>query len=236
MKKKLSIYCGILAVVIICNIVVSVFHYDHHDSYRVNNDGEQYGLELSDMPAEFADIDSIEGGVRTTYKPTLDMEVFVRPQNIAGDKVLLSYADGKTYKVEMQKVKISLPLNKADITTPQTIILGITICIFIPLVIWLLIMTFRIIKSIRKGEIFVTDVAKYLEKLGAWVIIFEFANYGVYYLIASYTMKYFTLAQYDIVFGYELNTATFILGIVLMIVSQIILMGKELKEEQDLTI
>lgn len=234
-NNNLKIYCAMLVIVIICSVVRNAIHFDVHHSTRSAGGGE-YGLELADLPAEFAKTDSIEGGVRTTYLPTFDIEVYVRPQNMAGDKVLLSHADGHTFKVQMQKVKISVPMSQADFKTPQFILLAVSLCSLIPMVIWLLVITFRIIMRIRNGEIFAADVARYIEKLGALVIFFDFYMYLMAWLLSYYARQHFTLAQYDIVTGVGLETMPLILGLVLMIISQIILMGKELKEEQELTI
>ena len=49
-------------------------------------------------------------------------------------------------------------------------------------------------------------------------------------------MRNIKLAEYDVVFQNNTNSMLIITGLALMIISQIILMGKDLKEEQDLTI
>jgi len=237
MKNKLKFYCSILAVVIIISVVSSISTSFHVKSGRCySNDEVQGELELGNLPEDFAKIDSIEGGVRTTYFPTFDAEVNVERRFITGSKVLLSHENGNTYKVEMKKVRLSIPWDKVVFSTPQCIIAGASFCIYTPLIIWLLVMVFRVIKSIRKGEVFVSNIAHYLEKLGAWIIAFVFANFGLYCLYVYTAKQMFSLAHYEIVYNCALDTTSIILGLVLMIISQIILMGKELKEEQELTI
>ncbi|MBO4772312.1 MAG: DUF2975 domain-containing protein [Bacteroidales bacterium] len=49
-------------------------------------------------------------------------------------------------------------------------------------------------------------------------------------------MSHIQLAYYSIVYKNDCNIMFLIMGLSLMVISQVILMGKELKEEQDLTI
>jgi hypothetical protein len=56
------------------------------------------------------------------------------------------------------------------------------------------------------------------------------------YILYLFYAKNIYLADYYIVFKNESNIMYIITGLALMIISQIILMGKELKEEQELTV
>nr|MCR4701646.1 hypothetical protein [Bacteroidaceae bacterium] len=56
------------------------------------------------------------------------------------------------------------------------------------------------------------------------------------YVIMQYFIREVRLAGYYIVFRNDCNSMYIITGLALMIISQIILMGKDLKDEQDLTI
>ena len=56
------------------------------------------------------------------------------------------------------------------------------------------------------------------------------------YAEALFFMKNIKLAEYDVVFQNNTNSMLIITGLALMIISQIILMGKDLKDEQELTI
>jgi len=236
MNKKIKLICTLLVVAIIGSIVINTCHVNYSTSYRVNSGDDEYGLTLGPLPAEFGTTDSIEGGVRTDYKPTLDIEVYVRPQNIPGDPVLLSKVDGQTCKVEMQKVKLMIPADQSEFSSPTFIIIAILLCTLIPMAIWLLVIIFRIIKSIRKGEVFVTKTAGHLAMLGKLLIGFCLYQYLMAYAVIYYARQHFALANYDIVMDPDVDTSYLIMGLVLILISHVILMGKELKEEQELTI
>ena len=58
----------------------------------------------------------------------------------------------------------------------------------------------------------------------------------VSYIITQYFIANIHLADHSIIFVNECNSMYLLTGLALMIISQIILMGKDLKEEQELTI
>ena len=55
-------------------------------------------------------------------------------------------------------------------------------------------------------------------------------------IIGDYLAKHIVLAEYAIISKNDANIMFILTGLALMIISQIILMGKDLKEDQDLTI
>ena len=243
MKKKLKIYCALLALVLIGVYVCKPFNiYTHTYTAR---DGET--LILDSLTEEFAtinmkssvEVDSINGDTISTttswnvhFKPTLEVSVPVCPHNSATAKYLYSNIKGQSCLVEMQRVKLKVPMEK----TPATfkIVLSI-VCLVIPLYIWLLVIVLKVIYSVYKGEVFVTQLSKRMENAGMLLVAIWAVSNIVTWIAIWMLRKDVLLAYYEIRYIF-VGLTYVVFGLVLMIVSQIILMGKDLKEEQELTI
>jgi hypothetical protein len=162
--------------------------------------------------------------------------VFVRPKAIVNDSVMMSHSFGQDYKVTMEKVKLEVPYD----STKQAIIFiapYLTIGFFIAAICFYIVwISIKIIRNVRTGNVFVADIAKKLETLGIMLVGLYFADLITSYAIAQYNIHHVFMADYDIVFCNTSNIMYIISGLAFMVVSQVILMGKELKDEQDLTV
>lgn len=232
MNKKLKIYSTLFVVAIIILAVTSTVHYSNY-TWDSNSDEK---LELVESPSEFMSTDTLANGqVVTKRHPYIGYEVNVEPRNYPNQKILLSKSDGQTYRVNMKKVNLEVPASDAHSYLPMILILSSAL-IAIIVAIWIVVLVFKLILNIRKGDIFVTKVSKYLETAGILLSVLY-----LYTLVSSYiTTQYFIhnmhIADYYIVFKNECNGMYILTGLALMIISQIILMGKDLKDEQELTI
>lgn len=231
MTKKLKIYSTLFVVALIVFVVGDTFHYSSMGWSSAPDDK----MEFAELPSEFEKRDSIPGGVVSTGVPLISYEVNVQSWGRADHKALLSTAKGQTYRVTMQKIKVSIPTSRAGSQVPfyfiaSSAIFAIIVCLW---VLWLII---KLITSIRRGEIFVTKVAKYLEITGILLSVLYLNALIVSYGITQYFIANIHLADHSIVFKNECNSMYLLTGLGLMIISQIILMGKDLKEEQELTI
>lgn len=246
MNKKLKIYSMLLAVVLVGNVISNTFYFRSYSS--PHRDGEV--LTLDSLTEVFADIDkktivhvdTVDGKRDTigtssswtvNFKPTFDVTVPVRPRMAAIDKFLYSSVDGKPCMVEMQQVKLKVPMEEG--ATTITVVIALMICLLLPPVIWLLIVILKVIRSVYKGEIFVTQIAKRLETAGKLLVAFWFLANVVSYVQIQLLRDSVLMAYYDIRWQ-SASIYYIVFGLVLMIISQIILLGKDLKEEQDLTI
>ena len=192
-------------------------------------------MEFAELPSEFEIRDSIPGGVVSTGGPLISYDVNVKSWGRPDHKVLLSTAKGQTYRVDMQKIRVSIPTTRTGSKVPlyfiaSSAIFAIIVCLW---VLWLII---KLVRSIRRGEIFVTKVAKYLEITGILLSVLYLNALIASYFITQYFIANIHLADHSIVFKNECNSMYLLTGLGLMIISQIILMGKDLKEEQELTI
>lgn len=236
MNKKLKTYCVLLAAVIVGSILTNVVKYNG-GSCRIL-DGTEQELEVAPMPSEFATIELHGDTTVIKNKATLSVTIPVKRQCMADDPVLLSTVNGKTCMVEMTEAKLMIP--EGDVENESTFVwyIGITIASHVILVVWLLVIVFRIIRSIYLQKVFVGKMASNLEQLGILLIAYEAFNFVCALIMVHLAQQHFALATYDIVFSSNmaLDVKFVMLGLVMMIISQIILMGKELKDEQELTI
>ena len=232
MNKKLKIYCTLFVVAIIILAVTSTFHYNY---YTWDSNSEEK-LELVESPSEFMSTDTLANGqVVTKRHPYIGYEVNVEPRNYPNQKILLSKSDGQTYRVNMKKVNLEVPASNLHSYIPMILILSSAL-IAIIVAIWIVVLVFKLIRNIRKGEIFVTKVSRYLETAGILLSVLYLYTLVSSYITTQYFIQNMHIADYYIVFKNECNGMYILTGLALMIISQIILMGKDLKEEQDLTI
>ena len=245
MNKKLKIYSVLLAIVLVGTVISNTYHREKYST--VTREGEV--LTLDSLTEEFGKVDkkitvhvdTVDGkrdtiGTTTSYnvqfKPTFEVTVPVRPNRFATDKFLYSNVDGQSCMVEMQKVKLKVPMEKGSNTFK--IIFALTICLLLPFL-WLLVIILKVIRSVYKGEIFVTQIAKRLETAGWLLVAFWLLANVVGYIQILLLRETVMIAYYNI--PWESASIFYIVfGLVLMILSQIILKGKDLKDEQELTI
>ena len=232
MNKKLKIYSTLFVVAIIILAVTSTFHYN---STTWNSDSEEK-MELVENAPEFMSCDTLaNGNVVTTRHPYIGYEVSVEPRNSPNQKILLSKSNGQTYRVNMKKVDLEVPASGVHSYLPMILILSSALVAII-VAIWIVFLVFKLIRNIRKGEIFVTKVSKYLETAGILLSVLYLYTLVISYITTQYFIHNLHIADYYIVFKNECNGMYILTGLAMMMISQIILMGKDLKEEQELTI
>jgi len=235
MNKKLKIYSSIFLVVLITLLVFPINVHRYPSDYIPGSDGK---LEYGNIPEQFYERDTIfndDGGISTSSKMrTRNYIVNVLPKKPSAVTAIISTVGDQSCKVTMKQVTLTLPASKAPnyplisfITT--ALISGV-------LLIWVIVLTIKIIRNIRRGEIFISKVSKYLETTGLLLSVIYIIEFISSYVESRLMINNIKLAEYDIVFQNNTNSMLIITGLALMIISQIILMGKDLKEEQDLTI
>ena len=223
MKKKLRLYCGVLALVLVAAIVCDLVHVN----YSSSTDKEREELYFGEEPDDFQTTEEIEGGVRRKSKPTMYIDVNVQARHYPKDFALLSEVDGQVCRVDMKQVSLAIPADRVTQSKPFII----TYCSIIPNVLllgWLVIIVFQVL-------VFVARIAKKLELAGILLVAFWVWQYIRSYIVTQVLVQYVNMAYYDVKW-FTPNFICLIMGLAMMIVSQIILMGKELQEEQELTI
>lgn len=234
MNKKLKIYTTLFLVVLIVLLVFPVNLHHYSSTYIPGSEGK---LEYGNIPEQFYERDTIieADGISTSSKmSTRNYTVNVLPKKPYANTAIISTVGDQAYKVTMKQVTLALPTAKAKKT--PTVIFITSIIISLAMLIWVLCLVIKLIRSIRRGEIFVSNVSKYLETTGILLSVIYIIQFISSYAEALFFMRNIKLAEYDVVFQNNTNSMLIITGLALMIISQIILMGKDLKDEQELTI
>lgn len=232
--KKLKIYSTLLIVSLVGYFLLTTCSSQSCD----NQPGEE--LEVGPMPESCYTVDSIPGGVRRSYGPIYWLSVHVERKS-NNDRVLLSHVPDfknrgitRTNMIEMEKVKVQVD-NLLESPTKKALFIAFGIIGAI-LYIWVFVLAYKILRSVRRGDVFVSRLSRYMHRIG-WILlgVYFYMTIGSYcwYLYLKSTIH---VAQYNIVYHNEASIFLMILGFFLLIVSQIILLGKDLKEEQELTI
>ncbi len=240
MSKKLKIYTSLLICVIVMifvNIIWNICPYGYSYTESISSLDER--LEFVQEPDSFATrTKKKDGSVTIMRYPTVSFTVDVVPKD--RDTIMMSHSFGQDYKVIMERVKLEVPLknNTSPIYRLLPIIIPsiITTIIFI----WMLCIGIKIIRNVRRGNVFVTDIANKIEKIGKLYLILCLTGFAVSYATTKYFIHTVHIADYNIVFqiGDYLSDMLINIAVALtfMVISQVILMGKELKDEQDLTV
>ena len=224
--------------------VVAVFVLNSIIHFEVRGaSGSDEKLEVKTPPAEFEKrIWTLpDGTVERDYKPTIKYEVNVKANEITvgempNKKFLFSTVKGQTYQLTMKKVWVEIPASKSLLGSYEKITAWALAIVNAVIMLWILYLVFKTLRNIRRGEIFVSGVAKSIEIAGMLLTFLYLFQLATSFFWTRYMMEHIKLADYHIVFKNEVNSMFIITGLALMILSQIILMGKDLKEDQELTI
>lgn len=231
MKKKLKIYTALLFIVLLIEVFGNTFSY-RSSSWSTDPIKE---LSIGPLPDDFATTKEVKGGVATYFKPTLGIDVKVNACEIAPGKYLVCNAGEKSSRLDIRQARVSIPVERVKgtflfyyVTANGLLIIVLGIC--------LLVIAFKITRSVYRGEVFVSKVSRQMETAGIVMIIMQLiygttSYFAVQLLLKHVDISYLNISMDDSKIGYFV-----ILGLILMIFSQIILMGKDLKEEQELTI
>ncbi|MBR5053754.1 MAG: DUF2975 domain-containing protein [Bacteroidaceae bacterium] len=238
MEKKLKIYSALLIGVALFFVLHSVIYLDWQDY-----SGSDERLEVVKPPVEFEKHVEVldDGTVVRDYKPTITYDVNVKPNGITvgefpDKKYLFSTVKDQTCKLTMQKIWVEVPASKSLFGSYDRWITYAVWSVTAIIIIWILCLVFKTLRNIRRGEVFVSEVARSIEITGMLLTFLYLFQLATSYIFTRYLMEHIKLADYHIVFKNEVNSMFIITGLALMILSQVILMGKDLKEEQELTI
>lgn len=116
------------------------------------------------------------------------------------------------------------------------VLYGVLALVVVVLGIWILNLALKIIFSLQKTAVFDRINLKHINRIGLFILSIAAAE-SFLELINIYSAKFMIeLQHYTFSFADVFKYDTFILGIVILIMSEILRMAIEIKEEQDLTI
>ena len=231
MKNKLKLYCTLLILVLpvyrVTNILLN--HNSHHIS-------EEKALTIGPLPKECRQRTIKAGDDEfTLMKPFYPFEVNVKSYRLEQDKYLSCNAGEKSCTMVIKKAQIDIPAERENVKTIYYIQV-VNIIIQMIFAFFILIIGYLLIVSVYKGEVFVGKVARLMEVAGGLICGMTLVNTTSSYISFRMLMEHIDSTYLDIYWDYGNNFIFITLGLTMMVFSQIILRGKELQEEQELTI
>jgi len=229
MKNKLKLYCTLLILVLpvyrVTNILLD--HKYHH---------MEKALTIGPLPKECRGetIKTVDGDW-TRMKPFYPFEVNVKSYRLEQDKYLSCNAGEKSCTMVIKKAQIDIPAERENVKTIYYIQV-VNIIIQMIFAFFILIIGYLLIVPVYKGEVFVGKVARLMEVAGGLICGMTLVNTTSSYISFRMLMEHIDSTYLDIYWDYGNNFIFITLGLTMMVFSQIILRGKELQEEQELTI
>ena len=231
MKKKLKIYSALLFIVLLVKVFGNTLSY-RYSEWSTDPIKE---LSIGPLPDDFATTKEVKGGEATYQKPMMSIDVKVNGNQLAPDKYLVCNAGEKSCRLDIQKARVSIPTERVKGTFMYYFGFAYA-AIFIVMGICLLVIVFKIIRSVYRGEVFVSKVSRQMETAGIVMVAMQLLYYIGARIATQLLLKQVDISYLDISVDDSKISYFIVLGLILMIFSQIILMGKDLKEEQELTI
>ena len=259
MNKKLKFYSGLFLFSILFVVVFAVFtptdkpvvfRYSRAYSYVNTADDLRMSIEREGNPLittrtdttyevrvdSLGNVDTI--GVATKSISTSNIRSYtvnLRKRSIAQTPPFICVANSTTKGViDIEKAKISISSSNQNIVVIM-IFAAIVAIVYLVGLIWVIRLIVRVIRNIRKGNIFVSQMAVDLERLGILMTIFFVVGF-IGQIVGYFMTCGIQLENYQVVFGPINGRAWLIAGTGLMLLSQIFSMGKDLKEDVDLTV
>lgn len=230
MNRKFRLYCVLLVALLGSFFFGNLFEVNYYASPDTTE-----SLAYEAMPKEFIGKTehAKDGSVINILKSNMSYEADVKMVPMGNDSALVSRVGDQTCLVEVQKVKLT-SLSEGDMTT---LVIGIIVRIItIALGVWMCIIIWRILRSVMRGEVFVSRVARQLETTGLLIVGIDLLTRAFLCYATHNWLEQIQMAHYNIEGNYGGDVHILIIGAVLLVVSQVILKGKELKDEQELTI
>ena len=262
MNKKIKFYSGLFLFSILFVVVFAVFTPTDKSVVAVSYSNStysptNYNSDVMRLSIERGSNPLITTQTDTTYEVRVDSlgkvdtigvstksisssnirsyTVNLRKRGIAQKPPFICVANSTTKGViDIEKAKISISSSNQNIAVMLGLAIIVAIVYLIGLI-WVIRLIVRVIKNIRKGNIFVSQMAVDLERLGILMTIFFVIGF-IGQIVGYFMACDIQLENYQVVFGPINGRAWLIAGTGLMLLSQIFSMGKDLKEDVDLTV
>ncbi len=219
MNNKIKTYCIILS--ILYSVVVICSLSDTIESFKA---GYKIGRESSPNTPWY---------MLTLHLRVLPIEgLHTYPERITNS------VTGQEVRAEANNFKIRIENSNIDIPVYIKVFRGFIIVlsvVFLAGIVYLPFLFFSVIKSATKGKILEPKVIHKIQRIGYILIIYYLIDSLAYfsdYLVAQYVM---TFEKYRAVIDLS-DFGLLFLGLVTLLMTEILKVSRQLKEEQDLTI
>lgn len=219
MNSKIKIYCIILSVIYIIVVLCSIS--DAVDSFKA---GFKQGQESSKSSS--------------WYMYTFHLKVLPTEGLHTYPDKLTNTLTGEEIKAESSNYKIKIGNSNVDIPAYLKAFRGLIIVlsiVFLIGILYLPFLFFSVVKSASKGKILESKVIRRIQRIGYILIIYYLIDTLAYlcdYLIAKHVIA---LENYKTVIDFS-DFGLLFLGLVTLLMTEILKVSRQLKEDQDLTI
>lgn len=137
-------------------------------------------------------------------------------------------------ELEIQRAKVEFQVEEC----PKWIWIFVipVFVVSVAILVWFIVLFFRILRNIYRGNIFVSGVARDIERLGILMSV-GFVIFFVGQLLAYFSAcQVVAFVNYEVVLGPIEHRSWLLAGTGLMFLSEVFRMGKDLKEDNDLTV
>lgn len=219
MKKKLNLYCVmfILAIVLGSCMDSFVFFKDIKGIFseaitEVDQiDTEDYNsVAISVLPKSL---------LNETTQDSIYNEITKEKEGITYDRI----------EVRVPREKSVSSLSNKALST-----IGDTLAAVGFLGFWIIF--FKVIRSVKRGDVFLGSVASYIKKAAIFLLVAYIGELMSSIAHYNYTKEMIEMANYNIIPNFHFSDSKLYVAFGLMLLSQIIMHGKELKDENELTI
>lgn len=138
--------------------------------------------------------------------------------------------------VEYDKMYVRVPKDKSAQFTSGDVFLGVGCIIYYVGIIGFWVVFFLAIRSVKQGDVFLQSVASYLTKAAIFLLVAYAGEWFFTWADYEHAKELVKITNYELYPNFQYNNSNLYIAFGLMLLSQIIKSGKELKEEQDLTI
>lgn len=223
MKRKFNIYCILLLVAIALGFTFDV--YNSVDDLAL---GFKDGWNSAEAQQEFE-----EG--KTNMKQISYINLKAKNDN----KFLTAVKNkvtGQMDSIQVGSVRIATSAGNNGHTLQSSVIELISVPLFLGCLIGFWVVFLNIILAVNKGKAFDKETDWKIKLMGIFSIGLYIAEWGITSVNYLESSKMFKISGYDISFDHYPSSYILYLGIGMLIISQLLSIGRKMKEEQELTI
>ena len=226
MKKRFHFYCMLFLLSVGCGIAI-----DTITEFKDFVNGFSEGWHDAD----------VDWGKEEPYKYK-DINVFFRPKSfrlgdatLGTDSVYNVLANEKE-AVNYNQINVHVSKDKVKMSSLGENLIGFGCILYSVGFIGFWVIFIMIVRSFSRGDVFLHSVANRVTKAAVFLIISYLAQWIVIWGSYELAVSMVQLEGYEIVPHYQYDNSLLYTGFGLILLAQIIKYGKEMKEENELTI
>ena len=229
MKTKFNLYCVLFIVALVFG-----FSIDYYQSLPDAEIGFKEGREAAQ--GSYVHKPEADENLHSAIYATLTTRTF---GNAAYADTLYNNVTQSNVPARLTQVVVNM--NRKDVKEHCSfalydIIMTTSTFIYYICCVWFFIQFLLLFRAVKRGEIFEHKIEKWLKRSGILLIIIFICSLA-FDLITFYLAKNcLDPTNYEVVFSGDCNMMTLYTGVGMLIFSEILAMGRKMKEEQELTI